>query len=106
MCSCALPVTPWSRVSRPALVTQQLSPFAQVAGGAEAVEVTIQSSLELSHRGERVEEEEGEKETTEASQGHYLSHRRSSHTTHTLKQVPLPSLFNPHIKAVKHTQTH
>lgn len=84
MCSCVLPVTSWSRVSRLTLVAQQLSPFAQVAGGAEAVEVAIQSSLlELSHRGERVEEEEGEKETTEASQGHYLSHRISSHTTHT-----------------------
>lgn len=81
---CVVPVTSWSRVSGLALVTQQLSLVAQVAGGAEAVEVAIRASLwSLSHRGERVEQEEGEKETTKASQGHYSSQRISSRTTHT-----------------------
>lgn len=76
--SCALPVTAWSRVSRLAPVTQQLPPAAQLAGGAEAVEVAVQTSLELPHRGEE-EEEGGEKETTEASQGHHLSHTTHAH---------------------------
>lgn len=54
-----------------------------MAGGAEAVEVAIESPplKLLSQRGEQVEEEEREKETTKASQGHYLPHNVCSHTT-------------------------
>lgn len=75
--SVGTPVTSWSRVSRLALVAQQLPLFTQVAGGAETIVVAksmlllfllklLMDSVALSQRGEREEEEE-EEERTEAS---------------------------------------